>query len=406
MDVVAIRKPESEQATKLVEANQKSLETLPFNSGTWKVKGIPGLYVRSRVTSKSFMLQRRIEGDLVRVMLGPLTMKAAKEEAMKQWGTLERKPTESGVLALGAAIEQYIEAKTAAGKMAPKTATLARYNASRYFDRWKDRTLEDVGKNPLAVRQLHQRITNDHGRATSNQCVRLLAAVYRWCREADEKLPEWSKRAAEIHNIKARDWAYSPDELRDWWSATREKSGKKVTLGVKALGTMKRMWWLTALLTGARKGSVEALKWSDVDLDNRTIKFRITKGNRPYSIPMSDTLAELLIRYQKSSDVPPSEWLFPSPVVEGGHLVDVKNPNEGVGPAHRLRHTFRTTLAQLGVASDQARMLMGHSMGGDVSRGYITAPLVVESLRPIANAVAARYIEILGSLSKPRLGSN
>jgi len=39
---------------------------------------------------------------------------------------------------------------------------------------------------------------------------------------------------------------------------------------------------------------------------------------------------------------------------------------------------------------------MGHSMGGDVSRGYITAPLVVESLRPIVNAVAAHYVKIAG----------
>lgn len=43
-------------------------------------------------------------------------------------------------------------------------------------------------------------------------------------------------------------------------------------------------------------------------------------------------------------------------------------------------------------------MLMGHSMGGDVSRGYITSSLVTESLRPLANAIAARYLEILGSL--------
>lgn len=36
---------------------------------------------------------------------------------------------------------------------------------------------------------------------------------------------------------------------------------------------------------------------------------------------------------------------------------------------------------------------MGHSMGGIVSRGYITSPLVLESLRP--NAVAERYVKIL-----------
>jgi hypothetical protein len=35
-------------------------------------------------------------------------------------------------------------------------------------------------------------------------------------------------------------------------------------------------------------------------------------------------------------------------------------------------------------------------MGGDVSRGYITAPLLIESLRPIANAVAEHYVKVAG----------
>ena len=395
MDVVPIRKAKSEPAIKLVEATQKSIDALPLNSGMWKVKGFPGLYVRARARSKSFMLQRRIEGDLVKAMLGPLTMKAAKEEAMKQWGGLERKEAAAGdVLTLGAAIEQYIVAKVSLGKMAPKTADLARYNAGRYFVRWKDLTLEELGKNRLGIRQLQQRITNDHGRATSNQCMRLLAAVYRWCREVDENLPEWPRKVAEIHSIKPRDWAYSPDELRAWWRAEKDGAGRGK--GVSTLGAIKRMWWLVALFTGARKGSIEALRWDDVDIEKKVIHFRVTKGDRPYAVPMADALANFLKCYRSSEDVPPSQWVFPSPVVDGAHLVDVKNTNEGVGPAHRLRHTFRTTLAELGVAEDQSRMLMGHSMGGNVSRGYITSPLVVESLRPITNAVAEHCAEIIG----------
>jgi integrase len=132
-----------------------------------------------------------------------------------------------------------------------------------------------------------------------------------------------------------------------------------------------------------------------VNLDKKTLHFRVTKGDRPYIVPMADKLAELLMAYSASGQVPPSEWVFPSNVKQGDHLGRVKNDREGVGPAHRLRHTFRTTLAELGASPDQARMLMGHSMGGDVSRGYITSALVVESLRPIANAVAAHYLKIV-----------
>ena len=192
---------------------------------------------------------------------------------------------------------------------------------------------------------------------------------------------------------------YTPAELESWWFAIEErKAGDKIERikrGVKTLGTIKRMWWLTALLTGARKGSIEALKWVDLNLQKKVIHFRTAKGNRPYSVPMNDALAKLFVHYRTAGDVPPSEWVFPSVVFDGKHIVGVKNVREGVGPAHRLRHTFRTTLAELGATTDQARMLMGHSMGGDVSRGYITAPLLVESLRPITNAVAEQYVKIL-----------
>ena len=111
---------------------------------------------------------------------------------------------------------------------------------------------------------------------------------------------------------------------------------------------------------------------------------------------MSDPLAALLRAYRDGGEVPPSEWLFPSPTKAGFHLVGVKNVVEGVRPAHAMRHTFRTTLAQLGISSDQSRMLMGHSMHGDVSRNYITSSLVIESLRPIAAAVSEHYLRILG----------
>jgi integrase len=393
MSVVPIRKTAATAKTKVVEATQKSVDALPLNSGTWRVDGIPGLYLRCRAQSKSFFLQRRVSGELVNKTLGELSVKAAKSKAMAEWNRMKPKPAADGTATLETAIEQYLDAK----RLAEITKKLARYNTKRYLAPWKDRSLEDIGNDRAGIRALQQRITRDHGTATSNQVVRLLAAVYRWSADVNEDLPPWSRKAAEIHAIKARDWAYSPQELSAWWHAIETTNDRKeIHKGVNALGPVKKMWWLTALLTGARKGSIEALKWTDADLARKVIKFAVTKGNRPYTVPLSDSLAALLAQYQENPSVPPSEWVFPSPVIDGGHLVDVKNPNEGVGPAHRLRHSFRTTLAELGASPDQARMLMGHSMGGDVSRGYISTPLVVESLRPITNAVSEHYIRIIG----------
>jgi len=395
MTVVAIRKTAGAQPVKTVEGNQKAIDLLPFASGMWKVAGESGLYVRCRARSKSFMLQRRIDGDLVKLMLGQITVKEAREEAKKQWGKLERKQPVKDVLTLGLAIENYIEAKVTLGKMAPKTVEIARYNAQRYFAGWKDRPLSEIGRNRLGLRQLGQRITREYGAATSNQCVRLLSAVYRWHRDVDDTLPEWSRKAAELHTIAARDWAFTPDELRTWWSsAAKGKDGKPIARGVNTLGPIKKMWWLVALLTGARRGSVEALRWQDLDFDKKIIKFTVAKGGRVYSAPMPDKLAELLIKYRDSGEVAPSAWCFPSSVIDGKHITAVRNQREGVAAAHHLRHSFRTTLAELGATPDQAKLLLGHSLGG-VSGGYVSAPLLTESLRPWVNAVAQHYLKIL-----------
>src|SRR5215469_10560503 len=101
---------------------------------------------------------------------------------------------------------------------------------------------------------------------------------------------------------------------------------------------------------------------------------------------MADKLAKILSEYRKRADIVPSEtWVFPSIRTDGEHLVDVRDDKRGVGGAHHLRHTFRTTLARLGVPEDQCKLLMGHSMSGSVSRGCITSALVLESLRPLTN---------------------
>jgi integrase len=393
MPIVAIRETTAAEPSKTVAANQKAIDALPFDSGTWRVEGVPGLYLRCRAKVKSFMLQRRVRGVLVKETLGPQSMKQARAAAMKTWSTM--KPQAAGdAVTLAAALDMYFQDK----QLAEKTRFNYRYNADRYLKAWTGRSLQAIGEDRAGVRALQRQITKEHGAATSNQVVRLISAVYRWARKQDTSLPEAPTTAVEVARIPARNWALSPEELKAWWYAEVElkgKPGKLVRQGVSTLSEVKRMWWITALLTGARAGSIEALRWDDLNLDKKTILFAVTKGDRPYLIPMSDTLAALLRAYRDGGAVPPSEWLFPSPMRTGSHLVAVKNVVEGVRPAHAMRHTFRTTLAQLGVSSDQSRLLMGHSMGGDVSRNYITSSLVIESLRPITNAVAEHYVAII-----------
>src|ERR1039458_6677930 len=129
-------KTETQEPSKQVAANQKALDALPLNSGMWRVEGIPGLYVRCRATSKSFIQQRRVGGVLVKEGLGPLNMKDAKAKGMDRWNAI--KPvSRDGEVQLGGAIEAYIRHRLTMDKMAPATEKLARYNTERYLDGWK-----------------------------------------------------------------------------------------------------------------------------------------------------------------------------------------------------------------------------------------------------------------------------
>ena len=104
MPITAIRKTTAAEPGKTVAANQKAIDLLPLDSGTWRVAGVPGLYLRCRAKVKSFMLQRRVRGVLVKETLGPQSMKQARATAMSTWSTM--KPQTAGnAVTLATALE-------------------------------------------------------------------------------------------------------------------------------------------------------------------------------------------------------------------------------------------------------------------------------------------------------------
>ena len=117
----------------------------------------------------------------------------------------------------------------------------------------------------------------------ANQTIRMLSAIYNWQRKEDPRLPENPTVAVEPFDVKARDWATDAKELQEWWASVRVPN------------PVKRMWWLTCLLTGARRGSVAALAWPDIDFDKRTVQFPCDEGGQAVhgpAIGQADRTAE------------------------------------------------------------------------------------------------------------------
>jgi integrase len=369
---------EAKRKRKSVEPVQAAVDALPYGSGTWRIEGSMGLYVRCRAKSKSYLVQRKVAGRLVQCVLGELSLAAARREAQRIWRDLKPMAPE-GKITLGEAWARYLEERP----LAPKTRVIYSENIARYLSDWRGRTLEAIGQDRAGFRARILKISREHGLAVASQTLRCFRAVYNYHRKIAPDLPECPAVAVDLPGIKPRDWALSDDELRQWWA------------GVQRLKPLKQTLWLTLLLTGARRDSVRMLRWADVDFDRRVIRFSTAKAGRTYAVPMPDRLAAILAAWREQA--PPSEWVFPSPQRANAPLSEqVRDDKRGVASAHHLRHSYRTVLAQIGCPPDSARLLMGHSLSGDVSRGYITPGLMTESLRPWAEAVQKRYSEVMG----------
>ncbi len=176
--------PSSRRRDKKVPPRQSAIDALPFNSGTWRVEGSMGLYVRCRAQSKSFLVQRKIGGRVVQKVIGPMSLAEARRQAQRIWASLKPAPIDDR-LTLSQAWSRYLDEKP----LREATQRLYRYNFKAYLSSWGGRTLEEIGNDRAGVRTLYQSIRKNHGDATAAQVKQMLSAVYRYFRKVNPDLP-------------------------------------------------------------------------------------------------------------------------------------------------------------------------------------------------------------------------
>jgi len=108
---------------------------------------------------------------------------------------------------------------------------------------------------------------------------------------------------------------------------------------------------LVALYTGMRKGELLNLRWDDVDLEGRFIIIRTPKGGKTMSIPINDTVYDILENHPRIS-----AHVFVNK--KGKPFVEIKKRVEairkasglpkGFRPLHGLRHVYASMLASSG----------------------------------------------------------
>ncbi|OGJ54797.1 hypothetical protein A2880_03425 [Candidatus Peribacteria bacterium RIFCSPHIGHO2_01_FULL_49_38] len=127
----------------------------------------------------------------------------------------------------------------------------------------------------------------------------------------------------------------------------------------------------TFIFAGLRKKEVTNLKYTDVDLENRSIFIRQGKGNKDRIVPICHPLAQSLSRYleERKTLKKNTSHFFASlyqdvGYTDGGlrrvmrHMRTVSKINFTI---HKLRHTFATLMMEGGCDIYSLSKMMGHS---------------------------------------------
>jgi len=155
------------------------------------------------------------------------------------------------------------------------------------------------------------------------------------------------------------------------------------------------------LLTGARKGEIENLRWDEIDIQGRCFRFANTKTGssvRPVGAPVFEVLETLpraseFVFLGRSSGDPyrglPKAWRR---IATRAGL-----PKEIT--LHVFRHTFASICNDLGLTEPTIAALIGHSSGGGTTRRYIHH--LDEALLAAADRVSIHISNLLAGNTEP-----
>ena len=144
---------------------------------------------------------------------------------------------------------------------------------------------------------------------------------------------------------------------------------------------------LIAITTGARRGELLGLKWSDIDFERQTAYVKTSKNGQPKVLPLTDTVVKELtsFRLQDSSLIfnseikPDKAFCFNKQWRKALELAEVSNFR-----FHDLRHTTASYLAQSGASLLEIADVLGHKQIS-VTKRY--AHLCIDHKEKLINSV-------------------
>lgn len=335
--------------------------------------------------------QARIEAKKIIALMAQGINPVEKERKIKQEEARERETAQKQEavksVTLLDLLNEYVSARTL------KAKTEADYYRflKRCVPDWLGMPFTSITRDMIQKKHLHLSAKSP---AQANTTMRILRALFTYAihvYEDSEGKPLLSlnpvdrlKHARIWNKIPRRQTVIRPHELKAWYEGVctlRNDTARDVLL--------------LELFTGLRHWEACSLKWSNVDLEDRTILIPDTKNGTDFMLPMSTYLYEMLAqRHERYGHL---DYVFPG-LKPDSHVTDIRDSVSAVVSAsgvkfteHDLRRTFETTAESLDISYYTLKRLLNHKITYDPTAGYIvsTAERLREAAQRIADCLAS-----------------
>lgn len=362
-----------------------------------------------RVTSsgaKSFILEKRIDGKVKRLTLGrypELTVEQARKEAHKLLGHIatgrnpvtEKKQEVLQGTTLQQAFDDFVKTRK---NLKERTLYDYRRLMKVAFADWQEKAMTGISKDMVSKR--HNKIGSERGEAYANLAMRFLRALFNF---AIAQYEDGSGKSILSENpvmrltqtrawyrVDRRQTVIKPHQLASWYQAVISLKHDPIS----SQSALVADYLLFLLFTGLRRQEAATLKWSAIDLNDRSFTLTDTKNRQPLTLPLTDFIYELL---EKRKAVANSDYVFAGDG-KSGYLIEPRRQVQKVTQLsgvsftlHDLRRTFITIAESLDISAYALKRLVNHKMSNDVTAGYIVSD--VERLRKPMEQVSVQLLK-------------
>ncbi len=355
---------------------------------------VPGLAVCvTAAGAKTFYLCRRVSGRYERIRIGrhpAVTVEQARREAARLNGQIAegqnpqaRRRAARGEATFGALFDAFLD------HHAKERKRTWRDDAAQF-----DRHLQPLAKRKASaitradVKRLHASIGRECGKYAANRALALVSAVFNVAgREAGIEFNP-AKGVGRFRE-QSRDRFLRADELRAFFKALADEPNP----------TWRDLFVLL-LLTGARRANVQAMRWTDLDLDRGLWLIPETEsktGEPLICILAGPAVAILRRRLEESAG---GEYVFPA-ASKSGHVEEPKKAWRAVLDRAGIKgvriHDLRRTLGSWQAATGASLSIIGRALGHkSVTATAVYARLDLDPVRQSVEAATRAILDAAG----------